>query len=83
MLTCSVTGHPTPTITWRKDGLPVRNMSHRIRITGEQNSKLEINRVAREDMGMYQCFAKNDYEMSQGTAELRLGGEFTILNTYL
>lgn len=32
--------------------------------------------VAREDRGMYQCFVRNEYEMAQGIAELRLGGEF-------
>lgn len=75
---CSVGGHPTPTVVWRKDGIPIRNLSHRIRITGEKNSRLEISRVAREDKGMYQCFAKNDHEMSQGSAELRLGGKLCL-----
>ncbi|KAK6620095.1 hypothetical protein RUM44_006495 [Polyplax serrata] len=79
-LTCSVTGHPSPTITWRKDGLPIRNVSHRVRITGENSSRLEVSRMVREDKGMYQCFAKNDYEMSQGTAELRLGEELKLLS---
>lgn len=80
-LTCSATGHPAPAITWRKDGLPLRETSHRIRILGETNSQLRITGVVREDRGMYQCFAKNDYEMSQGTAELSLGGKSSPENT--
>ncbi|XP_015428966.1 PREDICTED: Down syndrome cell adhesion molecule-like protein Dscam2 [Dufourea novaeangliae] len=71
---CSVTGQPRPVITWSKDGLPVReSASGRSRITGNDGSTLHISSIARDDKGMYQCFAQNDYEMVQATAELRLG----------
>ncbi|XP_076235762.1 cell adhesion molecule Dscam2 [Calliopsis andreniformis] len=70
---CSVTGLPTPVISWTKDGLPVRaDTSGRRKIT-VNDSTLHISSIARDDKGMYQCFAKNDYEMVQATAELRLG----------
>ncbi|XP_068082192.1 cell adhesion molecule Dscam2 [Anabrus simplex] len=73
-LSCSVSGQPTPSITWAKDALTIRDTgSYRIRIVGSGGSRLQISAVTREDRGMYQCFAKNDYEMVQGTAELRLG----------
>lgn len=49
--------------------------SGRSKITGNDGSTLRISSVVRDDKGMYQCFAKNDYEMVQATAELRLGGE--------
>lgn len=72
---CAVTGQPTPIITWAKDGLPVREGTGRIKIIGNGGSILHISSVTRDDKGMYQCFAKNDYEMTQATAELRLGGK--------
>lgn len=72
---CSVTGQPHPVISWAKDGLPVREgSSGRTKITGNDGSMLRISSIVRDDKGMYQCFAKNDYEMVQATAELRLGG---------
>lgn len=77
---CSVTGQPIPVIFWTKDGLPVgESASGRSKITGNDGSTLRISSVVRDDKGMYQCFAKNDYEMVQATAELRLGGEFLFI----
>lgn len=74
---CSVTGKPHPVISWAKDGLPMREgSSGRSKITGNDGSTLRISSIVRDDKGMYQCFAKNDYEMVQATAELRLGGKF-------
>ncbi|CAD1479845.1 unnamed protein product, partial [Heterotrigona itama] len=71
---CSVTGQPIPVIFWTKDGLPVgESASGRSKITGNDGSTLRVSSVVRDDKGMYQCFAKNDYEMVQATAELRLG----------
>ncbi|XP_018349042.1 PREDICTED: Down syndrome cell adhesion molecule-like protein Dscam2 isoform X2 [Trachymyrmex septentrionalis] len=71
---CSVTGQPHPVISWAKDGLPVREgSSGRSKVTGNDGSTLRISSIVRDDKGMYQCFAKNDYEMVQATAELRLG----------
>lgn len=74
---CSVQGLPQPTISWAKDALPIREgSSGRTKIAGHRGSTLHISSITRDDKGMYQCFAKNDYEMVQGTAELRLGGLF-------
>jgi len=73
---CSVTGQPHPVISWAKDGLPVREgSSGRSKVAGNDGSTLRISSIVRDDKGMYQCFAKNDYEMVQATAELRLGGK--------
>lgn len=43
--------------------------------------RLVVQRIQKEDQGMYQCIATNDWEQIQSTAELQLGGEnqFTIL----
>ncbi|XP_015600048.1 Down syndrome cell adhesion molecule-like protein Dscam2 isoform X2 [Cephus cinctus] len=71
---CAVAGQPTPVISWAKDGLPLREgSSNRIKILGDMGTTLYVTGVTRVDKGMYQCFAKNDFEMVQATAELRLG----------
>jgi len=46
----------------------------RIRLLSQQ--VLHVAGVTRTDRGMYQCFVRNDKESAQGSAELRLGGEF-------
>lgn len=76
---CTVSGHPLTSISWLKDGLPLEKEGHR-RGTGRLNpltipAAVHIPTVRREDSGMYQCFANNDFESAQGTAELKLGGK--------
>ncbi|XP_012280177.1 Down syndrome cell adhesion molecule-like protein Dscam2 [Orussus abietinus] len=72
--TCTVTGQPTPVISWAKDGHLLREgSSGRIKIQKGVIPTLHISSITRDNKGMYQCFAKNDYEMVQATAELRLG----------
>ena len=72
---CSVQGQPMPAISWAKDGLVIREGTSRTKIMSG-GIVLQISSITRDDKGMYQCFAKNDYEMVQATAELRLGGSF-------
>lgn len=73
-LTCSGGGLPAPSLTWAKDGVPLRD--HRVMHEhGAASSRLRLAAVQREDRGMYQCFARNDFEVVQATAEIRLGGE--------
>lgn len=57
---------------WLKDGQPLRTGA---RIRAVSRERISVMSVAREDRGMYQCFVRNEYEMAQGIAELRLGGE--------
>lgn len=80
---CTVTGQPTPVISWTKDALPLREgLTGRTKILGESGTVLRISSITRDDKGMYQCFSKNDYEMVQATAELRLGGEWYRISFY-
>lgn len=74
-----VLGFPVTTIQWLKDGQPL-NFGSRIRQIS--NTQIQIYSVSKEDKGMYQCIVKNDLEMSQGSAELQLGGEFFFLNSH-
>jgi len=75
--------HPSPQsplagkqVTWRKDGLEIRPNS--VLSFSMSGDKLRIANVQREDRGIYQCFVKSDSDMAQASAELRLGGRFSI-----
>uniref|UniRef100_A0A8C7MZR3 Hemicentin-1 n=1 Tax=Oncorhynchus kisutch TaxID=8019 RepID=A0A8C7MZR3_ONCKI len=54
-LECEVGGHPPPTLTWLKDGVPVRN-GESINIL-EQGRKIEILSASVSDAGRYVCVA--------------------------
>ena len=73
-----MSGQPVPVISWAKDGLPLREGSSGRTKVMTNGSVLHISTVMRDDKGMYQCFAKNDYEMVQATSELRLGGKYIV-----
>jgi hypothetical protein len=76
--TCSAVGHPVTSVIWTKDGVLLREG---LRVRFNNKDKLQIMSVQREDQGMYQCFIKNDHDMAQGSAELRLGGK-KLLHLY-
>lgn len=40
--------------------------------------RLHIAAVAKDDRGMYQCVVRNENDMAQGAAELRLGGRLQV-----
>lgn len=69
---CIATGYPLVNIWWLKDGQPLRTGS-RVRLLTREH--IRITSVAKEDRGMYQCFVRNDYDVVQSTAEMRLGGK--------
>ncbi|XP_016146102.1 hemicentin-1-like [Sinocyclocheilus grahami] len=57
-LECYVTGTPTPTITWLKDGVPVRQ-GEGVRITSNQR-RLVISRAQVSDTALFHCVATNE-----------------------
>ncbi|KDR18099.1 Down syndrome cell adhesion molecule-like protein CG42256, partial [Zootermopsis nevadensis] len=67
---CSISGFPRSSIHWLKDGHPLRTGA---RIRQSSDDRVHISAVSKEDRGMYQCFVKNQLEVAQGSAELRLG----------
>lgn len=77
---CIATGYPLASIWWLKDGQPLRTGS-RVRLLTKEHIK--ITSVTKEDRGMYQCFVRNDYDVVQSTAEMRLGGENMLHNFLL
>ncbi|XP_054712901.1 cell adhesion molecule Dscam2-like [Uloborus diversus] len=70
VLNCSVSGYPIHTITWRKDQ---RHLIANSRVQLLSRDVLHITSVRREDKGMYQCFAYNDVDGAQGTAQIKIG----------
>uniref|UniRef100_A0A1I8PU60 Ig-like domain-containing protein n=2 Tax=Stomoxys calcitrans TaxID=35570 RepID=A0A1I8PU60_STOCA len=69
-LICSISGFPKQSISWLKDGHPLR-AGARVRLLSKEH--MRITSITKEDKGMYQCMVKNDLESVQATAELRLG----------
>uniref|UniRef100_A0A3Q0S5G2 Ig-like domain-containing protein n=1 Tax=Amphilophus citrinellus TaxID=61819 RepID=A0A3Q0S5G2_AMPCI len=55
MLECEAGGHPPPSLTWLKDGIPVHDGAS-VRVL-EQGKKLEILSAAVSDSGHYTCVA--------------------------
>lgn len=68
---CTTAGHPVVSVLWFKDGQPLSGLAVQPGMTREV---LHVPSVTRDDQGMYQCFVKNEQDVAQGTAELRLGG---------
>lgn len=54
-LECEAQGYPPPSLTWLKDGVPVRN-GNSVGVL-EQGSKIEILSAAVSDSGRYVCVA--------------------------
>ncbi|XP_043209365.1 vascular endothelial growth factor receptor 1-like isoform X2 [Amphibalanus amphitrite] len=76
---CTVSGRPTPTITWTKDGAPLQleDNTRRIRLlSGGQ--RLVIGTVLSSDAGNYECRAANRQGTVWGSAELLVPDEDTV-----
>ncbi|KAL1775484.1 hemicentin-1 isoform X4 [Sigmodon hispidus] len=56
ILDCQATGEPQPTITWSRQGYPIRWDS---RLTMLSNSSLYIAAAHKEDTSEYECVARN------------------------
>ena len=76
--TCVVSGIPTPTVTWYRNGA-LLSAGGLISISGNSPnvSALFISSLAVEDTGMYQCFASNVVGRTQASwaLQVRISGE--------
>ncbi|XP_071963975.1 papilin-like isoform X2 [Antedon mediterranea] len=57
-LSCTVTGQPSPTITWYKDGRLAENLNNR-RLEVKASGVLSIFPTKEDDIGTYTCVADN------------------------
>ena len=56
---CNATGDPAPAISWTKDGSLISSSGDSRISFGEDNKKLTITNVSRDDSGQYRCVANN------------------------
>ena len=62
VFTCTVSGMPTPDVTWLKDGVVLSDDDDRVAILTDlsmRESQLQITSVIPEDSGLYTCSASN------------------------
>lgn len=72
-------GHPTPEVSWTKNGAPL-NPSDSIQITWELNhAKLVIKHVSVKDAGKYTCTAVNEAGSAVSTTDLVVKSEYNSL----
>ncbi|KAL6486117.1 hypothetical protein MHYP_G00055090 [Metynnis hypsauchen] len=80
-LVCEVSGTPNPTITWTKDNQTVIKGSGVI--LSESNRVLTIQRVKKEDSGLYTCMACNKQGCDFAQAKLTVDGAEEKMNVEL
>lgn len=71
---CAVAGHPTPWVTWDKDGRIVTPTA-RITMSEKEDLKiLEISEVTAEDAGLYRIVVENEVGRIEASAKLDVIG---------
>lgn len=73
---CSIVGGPVDSVLWKKD---MRFLDNNPRVSFPIPTVLQLSRATRQDGGMYQCFAIREYRVSQGSAQLIIGGEYLFV----
>ncbi|XP_065350367.1 titin homolog isoform X3 [Cloeon dipterum] len=71
---CAIAGHPTPWVTWDKDGL-ILTPSRRLTIKEKDDLRIvEISEVTVEDAGLYRVTLENDVGRVEASARLDVIG---------
>ncbi|XP_030749790.1 Down syndrome cell adhesion molecule-like protein Dscam2 isoform X2 [Sitophilus oryzae] len=68
---CIINGYPIARINWMHNGKPIAPDS-RVEVLNDP-PRLTVKELTKEDRGMYQCFASNNWDQAQATAELNMG----------
>ncbi|KIH59141.1 immunoglobulin I-set domain protein, partial [Ancylostoma duodenale] len=72
-LQCRAIGHPPPTISWQRDGVPLENIDHS-RYTVLPDGNLLIMNAQLEDQTRFTCIAKNEYGQQSKTTMVMIIG---------
>ncbi|NWJ05591.1 VGFR4 factor, partial [Crypturellus undulatus] len=70
ILECRVSGTPEPHVTWKKNGYPISAASG----ISMENNTLVIERVKKDDEGLYECQASNDMGQESTSAFIKIQG---------
>ncbi|RLV98495.1 hypothetical protein DV515_00010753 [Chloebia gouldiae] len=70
LLECKVSGTPEPQVTWRKNGYPISAASG----ISMENNTLVIERVKKDDEGLYECQASNELGQDSTSAFIKIQG---------
>uniref|UniRef100_A0A8C0VG33 receptor protein-tyrosine kinase n=1 Tax=Cyanistes caeruleus TaxID=156563 RepID=A0A8C0VG33_CYACU len=70
LLECRVSGTPEPRVSWRKNGYPISAASG----ISMENNTLVIERVKKDDEGLYECRASNDLGQDSTSAFIKIQG---------
>lgn len=73
---CRTAGSPAPTVTWEKDGQPIKPSRYFIMSQeGSDTHVLRISEAFPEDEGTYRCIATNASGQAQCSAPLHVNGK--------
>lgn len=72
-IVCLASGKPTPTVTWTRNGIPVKR-SNNVKIL--KKGRLRIKSFSSDDVGRYQCVASNIYGTDRATSSLNIKGMY-------
>uniref|UniRef100_A0A7I4YU80 Ig-like domain-containing protein n=1 Tax=Haemonchus contortus TaxID=6289 RepID=A0A7I4YU80_HAECO len=59
VFTCSIVGEPKPIVNWFKDGQPLPNTGRFQATEANGQYRLSISNILPQDVGIYECVAKN------------------------
>ena len=74
-ISVGVEGEPAPTITWFKDGAPLRSRPNVHVDSTDYLATIAIKRMTRDDEGEYEIVARNEWGTTREKFTLKVMGE--------
>ena len=70
VLSCDADGKPNPTLSWTRNGSPIRTSDNSSISISQDSKQLTITNVSRTDSGEYRCVASNSLGKTFSNAAL-------------